>query len=150
MNIQTRSMSRLKRTISQNPMDEPSSSKPRLGAVPGGDAIDDAALQFVHDDLDDATHADFDTAVLHHFEGKIVSDFNFFFAALLLTVIVLTSEGPLNSEYKNPFNAMALLEKQPALLRKLKACWDTGTFREIRNLSETVYIELTTPQNLCI
>jgi hypothetical protein len=130
----------LKRTISQaelNPMDEPSSSKPRLGTVPGGDTIDDAALQSVYDDLDDATHAHFNMAALRHFEGQNFSPSDDFHAAVLLTAIISTSEGRLKSEYRQFLNTIALLEKQLALLRKLKACWDSGTFREIRNLSET-------------
>lgn len=52
----------------------------------------------------------------------------------LLQAVVEFSNGTLNPEYCDFHVALALIKSQPALTTMLHAAWNSGTYRDIRNL----------------
>ena len=93
------------------------------------------ALEVVPDDLDDATHARMDQAVLEVADDDPVILSRAREAAFLLATIVSTSEGRLDPKYAQNPAAKALLQEHPALMEKLTEAWTARTFRQIRSLS---------------
>jgi hypothetical protein len=86
------------------------------------------SLEFVRDDLGDATHAVQDKIVLQ------TADYNpssLPLTTLLLSMIVSTSEETLDPKHKEIPNAKALLQEHPALVERLRGAWRDRTFKEI-------------------
>ena len=86
-------------------------------------------LEFVGDDLGDATHAVRDEIVLITIHSVSLSQ-------LLLVMIVPISEETPDLKYKEIPNAKALLQEHPTLIERLRGAWRDRTFKEIRNLSK--------------
>jgi hypothetical protein len=115
-------MGSTKRRPSDSGAHQPSSSRLKL----------DMSLEIVPNILDDATHALMDNLVVEHFEDEPLVNSN------LLAIIVWTSEGQLNPDYKDSRNTKTLLRDHPPLSDLLKKAWDNKEFKEIRNLSASM------------
>ncbi|KAI5988289.1 hypothetical protein EDC04DRAFT_1445235 [Pisolithus marmoratus] len=92
------------------------------------------SLSSVPNTLDDATHEVLDKRVnerigpcINEQPGR--ADYMF-----LLQAVVEFSNGTLNPEYCDFHVALALIKSQPALTTMLHAAWNSGTYRDIRNL----------------
>lgn len=90
-------------------------------------------LEFVNDDLGDATHTERDKMVL---QTADYDPFSLPLATLLLAMIVSTSKETLDLKYKDIPNAKALLQEHPALIERLRRAWRDRSFKEIRSLSK--------------
>ena len=99
-------------------MDHPSRQKRPL----------EMTLEHAADDLDSDTHDRLNQSVLGEIEGETPPQ------SYLLTIIVSTSEGKLDSTYIDPIKARTLLQENPAL-SALEKAWEQKSFNEIRNLS---------------
>jgi hypothetical protein len=111
-----------KRSISQTGQSagEPSSSRRKLDSLPG----------------DNYSEASLDKAVLQTLDYEQPGP------TFILAAIVDNAQGLLDShgnklldpQYGRPGGAMALVDKHPELVGKLKMAWEAGKFKEIRNL----------------
>ncbi|KAI6033363.1 hypothetical protein EDC04DRAFT_2206457 [Pisolithus marmoratus] len=92
------------------------------------------SLSSVPNSLDDATHQVLDKRVNERI-GPCISEkpgrVDYMF---LLQAIVKFSNGTLNPKYCDFHVALALTKSQSALTTVLHAAWNSGTYRDIRNL----------------
>jgi hypothetical protein len=117
-----------KRRPSDSGADQPSSSRLKL----------DMSLETVPNILDDATHTLMDNLVVEHFEDEPLVQLSSVVISTLLAIIVSTSEGQLNPDYKDSRNTKPLLRDHPPMSDLLKKAWDNKKFKEIRNLSASI------------
>jgi hypothetical protein len=90
------------------------------------------SLEFVPNNIDDATHACWNKTVLELANEEPSSPSC---AAYLLATIVSVSEGLLDPKYSQNPAALRLLKAHPDLTDKLREAWAAKSFREIWNLS---------------
>jgi len=128
------SVSPLKRQSTEPSVGQPSSRRQKL----------EMSLELVVDDLDGATHARLDAAVL---ETADEDPSTLSLASFLLVTIVSTSDGRLDSRYEKSPNAKALLQNHPDLMNMLNVAWRDRSFKAIRNLSASPYCDEHTTSN---
>ena len=93
-------------------------------------------------DLDDDAHRHQDKLVLDDILDFDDSGYSGAFGlAILLTTIVSSSEGKLDSKFEKVAEVKALFREHPELAEKLEEAWAARSFKEIRNLSALSYFE---------
>jgi len=106
---------------------------------PGVKRKSDGHLRRILHYFDDATEANQDTKVNDRCK-RLETLENDFYAGTLLAAIVKASEGKLNQQYADEFEAMELVENTPSLIDELRSAWSVKCYKDIRNLGNYLRI----------